>query len=147
MATPLHLSPPSFPMASGDRAALGFSAGEARLVRLGTDPPGEVTDDLVADVDQGAEAGTVTVVGGERGATYELRVTFENAANAALSVTSYPARRHERSAQLGRCSLGHFASTNSTRLCSSADSVKDSFSSSGRPFITDRSLWAGPGVH
>jgi hypothetical protein len=66
-------------MASGDRAALGFSAGEAitaveaRLVRLGMTPPADVTDALVADVDQGEQGCTVTVIGGERGATYELR--------------------------------------------------------------------------
>ncbi len=73
-------------MASADRAALGFAAEEAisgacaKLVKIGTDPPTDVTSTLVVDVDQEAQGCTVTVIGGKRGVTYEFTVTFENAA-------------------------------------------------------------------
>ncbi len=42
----------------------------------------------LVDVDQGTEAGIVTMIGGERAVTYEPRVPFKDAANAAQSVTS-----------------------------------------------------------
>ena len=71
-------------MAAGDRAALGLTAGEtitgalAKLVKLGTDPSTDVIGTLVGDVDQEAQDCTLTVLEGERDATYALTVTSEN---------------------------------------------------------------------
>ena len=85
-STPLHVKPPSIPMVSGDRIPLNLDAGEpivdadARMVRLGTTPPVDVSQQLVADVNQEDAGCTVTIIGGERGGTYELTVTFTNAA-------------------------------------------------------------------
>ncbi len=68
------------PRWAGARAGKVITGAFAKLIKLETDPPTDVTATLVADVDQEAQGCTVTVIGGERGAAYGLTVTFDNAA-------------------------------------------------------------------